>query len=218
MTTRSGMVDLVTQLRLLTDTVTDVTDTLNYWSDDELQAALDRSVKKVTRQQLTPNPNVLPGNMLSFIDYYWPSSLGSWVERATSDLDSRFTIQDSTGAQVFYGSGSNQYMTTPEQHLVMFGSDQGSHLFYMTAYFYDLNEAAASVWLIKASKRTGFVDWKTDNHSVSMSQEYDHCMERVEYFKSLVKRNYTTRFVRVDQNGSDINKYRSITTNARHRR
>jgi hypothetical protein len=54
----------------------------------------------------------------------------------------------------------------------------------LTGSSYDLQSAAADVWRRKASHvaPTSF-DFSTDNHSVSRSQVYQHCLEMAEFYE-----------------------------------
>ena len=45
-------------------------------------------------------------------------------------------------------------------------------------------DAAAEVWRQKASHHSGAFDFSTDNHSVTRSQVYKHCLEMAQYYQS----------------------------------
>jgi hypothetical protein len=48
-----------------------------------------------------------------------------------------------------------------------------------------LNEAAATVWRQKAATVASRVDWHSDNHNISASQEYEHCLKMAEHYNTL---------------------------------
>lgn len=180
MAVREGMTQLITALRRMTDTESDLEAEArgNYWSDEMLQDELDRHSVERTRVVLQPIPEVLVGNTLSYTQYAIPSTVGRWLERPTSlTIDGNFRVQDATGAHVLYGSGEEEFTIDWAAMRVVFGKDREGHQFYATARAYDLNAAAAVIWLEKASKRTTLIDWRTDNHQFWEDQEYQHCMQ-----------------------------------------
>lgn len=180
MAVREGMAQLITALRRMTDTepVAEAIPTGNYWSDEMLQDELDLHVAEHVRVTLQPIPQVLAGNVLSYTQYSIPSTVGRWLERPTAlTVDGYFKVQDTTGLLVLHGSSEEEFTVDWAVMRVVFGKNREGHRFYVTARAYDLNAAAAAIWLEKASKRTTLIDWRTDNHQFWQDQEYQHCME-----------------------------------------
>lgn len=200
MAVREGMAQLISALRRMTDTepVAEAVPTGNYWSDEMLQDELDLHVVEFGRVTLQPIPTVLAGNQLAYMNYSIPTTVGRWLERPTDlDVDGYFHVQDSLGVPVLYGAGEEQYTVDWAVMRVVFGKDRDGHQFYLTARSYDLNSAAAAIWLEKAAKRTTLIDWRTDNHQFWQDQEYQHCMEMHRRYagKSGMK---LSRFARID--------------------
>lgn len=200
MAVRAGMAQLITALRRVTDTepVSEAIETGNYWSDEMLQDVLDRHAVEHVRVPLQPIAEVLATNTVSYTQYSIPSTVGRWLERPTDlTVDGYFKVQDSLGALVLFGAGEEQYTVDWSVMRVVFGMDREGHSFYLTARNYDINQAAADVWLEKAAQRTTLVDWRTDNHQMWQDQEYQHCMQmhRLYAGKSGMR---LARFVRTD--------------------
>lgn len=200
MAVRAGMAQIITALRRMTDTEasSEAVETGNYFSDEMLQAALDLHAIEHVRVPLTPIAEVLATNTLSYTQYAIPSTVGRWLERPTDlTIDGYFKVQDSLGALVLFGTSEEEYTVDWSVMRVVFGKNREGHRFYLTARNYDINSAAADVWLEKAGQRAALVDWRTDNHQMWQDQEYQHCMQmhRLYAGKSGMR---LARFVRTD--------------------
>ena len=179
MTARSGMASLITELRGLSEAGTaDYTVTSStFWSDDQLQDILDIHREDVIFEPLTIYPTQVAGGSLSYRDY----RSGYGFYEATTGGISVFYLQDATGASI----GTSNFTIDYRRGRMVFTNDQRGSVYYLTGASYDLEAAAADVWRRKAAHYapTAF-DFSTDNHSISRSQVYRHCLEMAEYFES----------------------------------
>lgn len=195
MTARAGMADILLQLRAATNAGSADT-TVNgvaYWTDDQLQAELDRYQTYWRTQQLEALPVTSTGGTLQYFDFLIPEKLGKHIEQ--NQTGSGWVIRDSMWNSV----GTAQYSVNYDARRITFGSDTRGTAYYLDARSYDLNQTAASVWKRKASMAYQDVDWSSDNHTIKASQEYQHCLDMAAYFESQagVQVGY---FIREDEN------------------
>ena len=179
MAARTGMSDLLTELRGMTEAgVTDYTiASITYWSNNQLQDVLDANRTDVIFEQLKMYPVRISGGSISYQDYR--SDYG-FLE-ATTGGSAILYLQDSTGASI----GTANYTTDERRGQFQFSSDQAGSVYYMTGRSYDLNSAAADIWRKKAAHYapTSF-DFSTDNHRIDRSQVYKHCVEMADFFEN----------------------------------
>jgi hypothetical protein len=173
---RAGLSNLITELRSLAEAGTADYSLSNstFWSDDHLQDILDVNRKDIVFEQLQMYPYQVAAGSLSYQDY----RSGYGYFEATTGGTAIFYVQDSTGAQV----GTASYTPDYRRGQIQFGSDQRGSVYYLTGRSYDLEAAAAEIWRRKASHYANSFDFSTDNHSISRSQVYAHCLEMAEYF------------------------------------
>ena len=175
---RSGMLDLITELRSMTEATPGdyAIAGIPYWTDAQLQDVLDINRRDVVFEQLQSYPTHIASGSLSYMDYR--SAYGFY--EATTGGTTIFYIQDSTGTFVTAGSYTPDY----RRGVVLFGANQAGSVYYLTGRSYDLNAAAASVWRRKAAHHApSSFDFSTDNHSISRSQVYSHCLEMAQFFE-----------------------------------
>ena len=198
MAARTGMADIITELRGMTEAGTaDYTVTSStYWSDNQLQDILDVNREDVIFEQLSMYPVQIAAGSISYLDYR--SSYG-YLE-ATTGGSTILYLQDSTGASI----GTANYTTDERRGQFQFSSDQSGSVYYMTGRSYDLNSAAAQIWRKKAAHYalTSF-DFSTDNHTISRSQVYKHSLEMAEFFENQGGDSIST----VDVFRGDVNGY-----------
>ena len=177
---RSGMVDIIAELRTLAScgTADYTVDSTTYWSDGRLQDILDRHAWTVDAEYMTVAPAYISG-AYEYKNYY----IGrGWLEQSTGGT-AIFIVMDSAGAIVDQADYSVDYNIG----LVTFDTDTGIGALYMvTATSYDINAAAAEVWRKKAAHYHSAVDFSTDNHSIKRDQLYQHCLQQIQYFESLI--------------------------------
>ncbi len=179
---RAGMADLITELRGLCEagtaeyTIVGSGGTATYWDDTQLQNILDVNRKDIIFEQLKMYPYQISGGSISYTDYR--SSYGYY--ESTTGGTSIFYVQDSTGANV----GTATYTPDYRRGQIVFGSNQAGTVYYLTGRSYDLDAAAAEIWRRKAAHYApSSFDFSTDNHSVSRSQVYKHCLEMASFFE-----------------------------------
>lgn len=174
MTLRSGMADLITDLRLLTDTAENdysVNGSL-YWSDLQLQKVLDNHRTDLKWYEMT----AIQEADLSYLDYAI-EGYGNFEQ--TTGGTAIFIIQDVAGAAVTSPSYSVDY----SRGVVTFASDTEGTTYWVTGRSFDIQSAAAEVWRAKVSHYARAVNFSTDNHNISREQLYTHAKEMAEYYE-----------------------------------
>lgn len=174
MATRTGMANLIAELRVLTDTVDITNDALvdfGIWTDEALQAVLDMTCKSFLNDiPLIPTTN-LDNETLR---YHIPLPANSWVEQ-----DGTLTfLVDSTGTVVL-DSHTIDYNT----NTVVFDADTNGIEYNLRGVAYAMYDAAADVWQKKMSLRSSMIHVKAGSHTLHEEQEYEHCKERYMFFK-----------------------------------
>lgn len=180
MAARSGMSDLLAQLRGMTHTAEGdytigVTD---FWTDDQLQQVMDRHRVNLDQYPLTPIPRSVGGGQVQWFEY----RCGGYenFERTTGGT-AIFIVEDATGVD----AGTAAY--TPDYNLgiVTFASDTKGIEYRLTGRSYDLNGAAAEIWRQKSGHFAAAVDsfdFSTDNMSVRRSQRIDQAMTMWKFY------------------------------------
>ncbi len=172
---RSGMADLITELRGMCDagTADFAIGTINYWSDDHLQAALDMHRTDVNHEYIQPTSTVNTSNQTVYVDFYTPFRN---LESGTVTF-----IQDLTGAAV----GTADYTVDYFNGKITFDNDTGGSVLHLTTRVYDLNLAAADIWKRKAANAAKMFDFSTDNHSIKRSQFMANCNAMAAQYASM---------------------------------
>ncbi|MBE7512563.1 MAG: hypothetical protein HS103_07090 [Anaerolineales bacterium] len=170
---RSGMATVIAQLRLLTNTTpTDVTLAgVPYWTDDQLQAELDRMATVHSRLGLiavTPPPVTV---------YRIP--LSDPLEEAGTD--SGFAVRDRRGAVV----NPALYAVNYAARRITFLSETGGARYVLDCRVYNLHRAAAAVWAQKAALAAAKLDWEAEGRGVRAAQEHAHCLRMVDHHERL---------------------------------
>ena len=184
MTLRNGMVDLVQELRTLTiaGTADWTLGTVTYWTDDQLQAVLDKYrvdffASELVEQEQYVGPT---GD---------PTTAGSVIyKRFTTAYKNLETIASGTPYfAVTYANGGTvveAFTADYTNGILDFTNNQRGTPLYLTGRSFDVNQAAADIWTRKANYYSQAYDIKTDNHSLTRSQLYKQAMSQAEYFKS----------------------------------
>ena len=118
----------------------------------------------------------------------------STIARPKPDTSSGWCVRDSAGGSV---SAAN-YSVNYQAKKVTFSADTQGSALYLDARSYNVNAAAADIWRQKASIAAVNVDWKSDNHQVSASQEAANCLRMADYYDQQAGSRYG-RFVRADE-------------------
>ncbi len=180
MAARDGMVNIILELRLLTETADndETVDGVAYWTDNQLQSILDRYRTDYNQLVIRPISRLITGGYYEYVTYPFPENV-EWVE--TGDTDNVFIIQDTQGNIEQYAS---DYTVDFDARIITFAVSTEGDTFYFTFRSYDIDRAAADVWSKKLSLRTRLINWKTDNHTLAEDQEYQHCLERYLHFSN----------------------------------
>jgi hypothetical protein len=175
MTARPTMTELIAELRTMCEagTADYSVGTVTYWSDDQLQAILDRLFHFHNFEGLIPVPQYGIGTTY-YYDFY---ANGEWWEGSA-------TIRG-------YTSGTSGAMGTinPANYsfdnvngIVSFTNPQGTLGFTITGNTFDMNKAAAEVWRKKAGHYAAAYDFSTDNHSLKRSQLMAQAQEMARFY------------------------------------
>lgn len=181
MTARTGMTQILSDLRMLTEAGTAewTLGALTFWDDDRLQDVADKHRTEFVFQPMGEYPTYDTSGNLSYNDY----TAGFENIEQTTGGTAIFYIQDSS----FAFAGTANWTADYRRGKFTFSTDTEGESHYATGRAYDLNAAAAEVWRIKANHYATAFDFSTDNTTVKKSQVYDHCIERAEYFEGLAK-------------------------------
>lgn len=179
MTVRSGMSEIINDLRVITEAGSSewTLGNLTFWDDTQLQNILDKHREDFTFQPLEEHPVYSTGGTLIYREYEVEYKN---IEQTTGGT-AIFYIQDGN----FDTAGTATWTADYRRGRITFTDNQAGLSFYATGRAYDLNSAAAEVWRIKANHYATNFDFSTDNHNVKKSQVYDHCIERAEYYEGL---------------------------------
>lgn len=170
---RTGMSDLVQYVRELTIAGTSefTVGTLSYFSDDHIQTALDNHRRDFQFVSTEVVPEQVSGSVV-----YKRFITEPYIESGTA-----FYLQTASGGTV----GTSLYSVDYTRGVIDFTSDTVGTAFYVTGRTYDVNAAASDIWKKKGANAANQVDWSTDNHRMSSSQYFNHCMQQAEYFRGM---------------------------------
>ena len=188
------MAALIEMLRGLTNAgIDDVTVAgVTYWSDDQLQAELDRTQKVAYELPLVPVAQRANGSW-TYTTYDVPDGVGPHFEQAGAA--SGWAVRDVTGAEI----GTADYTANYEAGRITFDADQAGAERYMDCRWYDMNRAAAAVWETKAGFVANRVHFATSTgQKADAGDEYEHCLRMAERFRRLGGPSQSA-FVRLDE-------------------
>lgn len=169
MAARAGMEWLIAQLRRMA--AADETG----WTDDDLQAALDRTRAEV--RGLPVEPLAQRAGQTAYSDYLIPPSVRD-VEYAPPHGDDGWRLVDSSG------QAAPQHTVSLAAGVITFDAPTDGRTYYLDCRSYDLNGAAAEIWDQKAAAAAASVDWQSDNHRISASQEIEHCLRMAQMYRA----------------------------------
>lgn len=180
--TRSGMFELIRQLRQMTQAADDEYSLAGetYFTDDHLQDALDQYRADVYEEAIYPIERYISGATV-YQDYFWNNGN---VERAESG-SAVWQLQDTNGSAV----GTANYSVDYNVRRIRFGTPTDGSQYALTYAHYDMNRAAAYVWRLKAANVALRFDVKTDNHDLKRSQLRKTFIEMAEHYDKLAQQN-----------------------------
>lgn len=192
---RATMARLITRLRALTEAGVEDYELAGdtYWTDPQLQDALDGQRQDYRLVPLEPLPELGTDGLYDYLDYSIPREIGRDFEEAGSG--SIFAVKKSDGTVV----SSADYSVNYPAGMIRFNADQAGTFFYLDCRTFNLNAAARWVWEQKAAHAAAGVNWSSDNHRIDAGQEYEHCMAMAERFRKLGSGFQTLKLVRTDE-------------------
>lgn len=183
MTARTGMTDIIADLRGLTEAGTAdwTAGTVAFFSDDMLQTILDRYKEPFTYKGMeTEQPvKTATGWLWSLYEIEDTENI-----EASTGGTAVFYVQDNVGGTL----AANAYtMDYRNGILALITPVSIATPYFATGYSYDINAAAADVWQTKANHVSANFDFSTDNHSIKRSQLFDNYTKMANYYRSLSK-------------------------------
>jgi hypothetical protein len=195
MAIREGMTELVARLRQLTRAA-DSEYTLSsvaYWTDDQLQDILDENRTSHIAVYLEAQSSRVDGAIV-YLTFIMPESL-KYVERAPSSGTSYFIVRDSQGYEP-----DDAYTVNYPAREITFTADQTSVSYYLDCRSFDLYNAAIQVLDGRIAFYSTKVDWQSDNHRISASQELETLRKLRGEYASLAETGFdTVPIVRIDE-------------------
>ncbi len=191
MTIRTGMAELIGQLRAMSDAGTADTEIAGtaYWTDEQLESMLDRFRTDFRREKLIPRQEFIGGEVL-VRDYF--------TRRANLERDDGsgtvWRITDAMGSAV----ASTAYTVNYDAGVIRFNTDQDGSARYLSGRSYDLYAAASEIWAHKAGHVAAYYDIDADNHHMSRSQYFEHCMNMMTFYRARSERLQVVHLVRGD--------------------
>jgi hypothetical protein len=175
-TARAGMSDLITSVRGMANAGTaDYTIAGQaYWTDDQLQAALDRrrlDIKSIYAQPIYQTS----GGSTTVTEYH----IGY------KDLEGGTALEVRDGVGTAYGTAL--YSVDAARGVVYFAANNNGNLVVITGRHFDLAACAADIWRQKAANTAFAYDVSTDNHKMSRSQMFEACTRMAQYYDGMTE-------------------------------
>lgn len=193
---RDGMANLIALVRQHANVGTaDATiGGVAYWTDDQIQAMLDRTQVRRYACDLVYLDD-------SETDYRLPAS-SAWIERAGSA--SGWQVYNSAGSAV----GTADYSVNYDAGIITFPTAQNGAGYTLDFREYELYGVVADVWEQKAGTVAQQVNWSSDNHRVEAGKKADMALEMARKYRAMAGGGGVVfaRRVRVDEarwNSSD---------------
>ena len=172
MAARSGMTDIITEIRRLVNDAGSAT-----WTDDQIQTIADMCRLDLISEELTPVPETVSGGSTVYLRY---TSEYDHLEQASSGTEV-WKIFDSVGDT----TGTADYSVDYTNGIVTFNADQEGSARYLRARSYDVYCAAAWLWRERAGMKAENYDFSADGARFNRAQWYQHCMEMADRYAAL---------------------------------
>lgn len=166
---RSGMSDLITRVRSLTNAGTAL------FSDDQVQDVLDRHRTDVVHEPLVPDDGWLDGGAVEW--KVFRSRYGQY--EATEGGTAVFVVTDGAGN----ARGTSGWTADYQRGVVTFTADQGGTALYLSGRTFDVHAAAAEVLEEWASKVALDFDFGTDGQTFRRSQKAEALREQAKLMR-----------------------------------
>lgn len=178
---RAGMSYLIGEVRALAHagTADYVIGSRTYFTDDDIQTALDTHRTDFNRAPLRWQPVQVNGSAQYYEAYFIPRR----IERLAtgSGTTVAFRVENSLGSVI----GTANYSINYDAGVITFAADQQGTAYYLTGRAYNVYHAAADVVRQKAAYESINFDWSSDNHSVKAGKVYDNYMQQASQLEML---------------------------------
>lgn len=195
MTVRAGMVNLIAELRNLTNASTEAD-----FTDEFLQTKLDFYKQQYRYVIIVPDVTRVNQDTVIYTDYFLPDEIGEWFEIPVDyTINEYFYLTDYNFVPILFGTGADYATYDDDLKMIRLGKDSLGKFVTLTLYSYDIYASAAELWGFKAARRSELVDFKSDNHSANLSETKATCLQMQAYYASRSYRNQDAKFIRKDQ-------------------
>lgn len=191
MTVRAGMAQLITELRRMgaCGTADFAVAGVTYWTDAQLQTALDKRRERVHREAIAAR------------DWFESSETFVYQLRkmpleGTASGTAWFAITD------LYDNVVTNYTLDQLNGQITFNNDTDGDTFWVKYHVYDLERTAADVWTEKATLNVGGFDWESDNMKVTRSRSQINELAMANYWMGKAKPK-VVKMRRTDVNPSE---------------
>ena len=167
MAARSGMTSLISRWRRMVDDAGTAV-----WSDDVAQQILDQHAVRLLHHPISPET------------WYRPSNTTAYQLYSVGYRDLEGSASGSAQWYVYDGDGNAAPSNTPDfsKGEILFAADTDGATYYVTAYSYDLDLAAATAWRERAGMQADGYDFSADGASYSRSQWFQHCQQMADMY------------------------------------
>ena len=167
MAARSGMSNLISRWRRMVDDAGTAV-----WNDDTAQQILDQHAVRLLHHPISPET------------WYRPSNTTTYQLYSVGYRDLEGSASGSAYWYVYDGDGNAAPANTPDfsKGQVLFDADTDGATYYVTAYSYDLDLAAATAWRERAGMQADGYDFSADGASYSRSQWFAHCQQMADMY------------------------------------
>ena len=143
---------------------TDEYEGVTYWSDQQLQDMLDR----ISERKVAPAKVATVDGLIYKLDaprhYYFDPDTVVLLDENLDEVSASYT----------YDELKNEFTFTSDPEIS-----------YVQASFIHFWNAVAELWSMKATHRFQYVDNRAGQNFLKSNQEYEHCIERMQYYRAL---------------------------------
>lgn len=136
---------------------------VTFWTNEQLQDILDAS-RAFQRVRITP---LDVGNTIFQLQ-----------DKDFKKLDVNFSVYDSSDNLI----ETSRTYNLQDNHIVFAAEEVNAK--FVEGYFYNLYSALADLYDRKAAHREHYVDMKSGNAKLNLQQEYEHCINRRDYYNN----------------------------------
>ena len=174
-TTRSGMANMISTLRGMTNvgTASYTVNAVSYWTDLQLQDYLEKWRSDFYDREMQAVTDFATGGAVNITKYY----IGSFnIESGTAV----FWIENSEGTKL---TETTDYTVDYALGLVTFNSNTDGKAYYATYRAYDLKRAAADVFRAKAAHYSDMYSFSVHGQSINKASLIKQALEMAQYYE-----------------------------------